>query len=223
MGRGLLAGSAGSEHAILARARPARATPGGRSGMGEGTSATRLKPMTNWEFLLIFWAVLLGAGVHTLLSGMGAVILTRKEKGIYLPQVVWASIHIFLFLTIWYFLFKEQEQQYTFGRFIVMFCVYAVMFLISTLTFPANDGSATTCKEHYYQVRVPYFSLWAVLFAIPLLRTILEPSFTAGGPHIFIYFGSCLAGILSPNPRLHAALPWVCISTIALQLTGVLG
>ena len=179
------------------------------------------KQMNNWEFLLIFWAVLIGAGVHNLLNGVGALLLNRKAMGIYAPHLGWVTIHLFLYITTWYFLFNDQGKEYSFELFVFMFGVYSILYLISTLSFPhGSTDPQTTCREHYYRARVPYFALWALLFSVPLVRMFTEENFRAGGAHICAHFAIAVLGAVTPNPRVHAVLPFACITIIVLQMTG---
>ncbi len=43
--------------------------------------------MNDWEFILIFWVVLIGAGVTTLLSGIGNLLTRQPGSRVYLPQL----------------------------------------------------------------------------------------------------------------------------------------
>ena len=177
--------------------------------------------MNNWEFLLIFWAVLIGAGVHNLLNGVGALLLNRKAMGIYVPHLCWVSIHLLFYITTWYFLFKDQGKEYSFELFVFLFGVYSILYLISTISFPqGSTNPQTTCREHYYRARVPYFALWSVLFSVPLVRMFFDEDFRAGGPHICAHFAIMVLGAVTPNPRVHAVLPFACITIIVLQMTG---
>ena len=182
--------------------------------------------MNSWEFILIFWVVLIGAGVTTLLRGIGNLLIRQPGSRIYLPHLAWATIHLFLYITTWYFFFKDQAVDYSFSKFCFLFSVYALLYLLATLTFPSAEEGPTDYKAHYFRVRKPYFAIWCILTSVPVGRMFIDSSysldrFASWTPAL--HFAVVVTGLLTTNPKVHACLPLVICSVITLQISGVFG
>mgnify|MGYP001494028440 CR=1 FL=1 len=171
--------------------------------------------MSSWEFVLLFWAILLGAGVTNLIHGVGTSILHRDRVRFSFLHLSWLIILLFLYVSAWFNLFGEQDQVFEFVDYLSGFLHLICLSLLTVISFPSFGGTnPLDLREHFFHIRRPYFLIWS-LFWLPGIFAALTAQEGAGGLlanlDVFVYFGASCAGFSSANAKLHAWLPAIVV------------
>jgi len=150
--------------------------------------------MDPFEYLVVLTSIVLGLAVTRVIAGIGNIIQTRQRKRSYWVHIIW-MVNLFLTITIvWWVAYRWRTQtHWTFFLFLWLLLMPTLLYLTSALIYPDTDEAilVTDWKEYYYQHHRDIFILYALVFPIDLIDTMLKgfAHFLAQGP---LYLGTML-------------------------------
>jgi hypothetical protein len=175
--------------------------------------------MSDFEFVSVILAIVIGLGVTRILSGLGSVLEHRKTLRSDRIVLTWA-----VGILLWQILFwlgtvnsARARPVFTVAGFGMLLLAAVALFFAATLVLPGQIGPGTDLRQHYGAVRKPFF---LVVLALPLLE--VADSAVNGFQHPLSrepeYFITQAAGILGcvlclakDSRRLHGVLAVVFV------------
>ena len=150
--------------------------------------------MDPFEYIVVLTSIVLGLAIARVIAGIGNIIQTRRRKRTYWVHIVW-MVNLLLTITIvWWVAYRwRMQQQWTFFLFLWLLLTPTLLYLISALMFPDTDEAqlVTDWRKYYYDSHRDIFLLYAAVFPIDLVDTLLKgfTHFRAQGP---LYLGTML-------------------------------
>jgi hypothetical protein len=166
--------------------------------------------VTIFEFLLALYAIVAGLGVSLLVTSVGQMIEARDRVRFYWVHFCWIALtfvgHVVSWFTIWRF---RDHTPWTVLDGLLLLSAPILLYLISHLVVPdLEDDRIHDLRDYYFRhARWTQGLLLGVVVAGALSHIMIENRFDLSGGRgvraslILIL----LPGIVSLNPRLHAA------------------
>jgi hypothetical protein len=176
----------------------------------------------NWEFVVIFVLVLIGAGITNLLSGVGRMIREARRVKCYWVHCVWLVVHLFTYLSVWFSYFDDQGEVFGFVEFLESVLAFSLLYLLTVVSFPDFGASEELdLREHFLNTHRAYFSVWALVWLIPGVTVVFgsweeSPGLDELAP--LVYFALSVAGVFASSSRTHAALAVAVLLSIVVQM-----
>ena len=118
--------------------------------------------MQPFEFILILVSIISGLGIAALLGGVARIL--RGELTPYWVHHLWVlSVLLLLIEHMWSLFYLEARTQWTLVDLADLLIPPMLLFLISSLLFPATNEERDLSR-FYYAKRRPVFGLLATLF-----------------------------------------------------------
>ncbi|MFQ5752839.1 MAG: hypothetical protein ACE5HI_12655 [bacterium] len=126
--------------------------------------------MTLYEFVAVFFLIIIGLGVAQLLQGIGQLLKYRQRINLYWVHLVWLIVLFMSYLGIWWTYFSQQERTYDFLLFLLDFSWLAILYLLTLLIFPdfPTEG-VVDLRRHYFNAHRLFFGLWARVWVFMVL------------------------------------------------------
>lgn len=175
--------------------------------------------MSDFEFVSVILAIVIGLGVTRILSGLASVLEHRKNL-----RSDWIVLSWAVGVLLWQILFwlgtvnsARARPSFTVADFGMLLLAAVALFFAASLVLPGQINSGTDLRQHYRNVRKPFF---LVILALPLLE--LSDSAINGfqhplsrEPEYFITQGAtilgCLLCLAKDSRRLHGLSAVVCV------------
>jgi hypothetical protein len=148
--------------------------------------------MDPFSYLVVLTSIVLGLAVTRVIGGIGNIIQTRRRKKTYWVHCVWMLNLLITITIVWWVAYRWRNQpEWTFFLFLWLLLTPTLLYLISALIFPDEAQVVTDWENYYYESRRDIFMLYALVFPIDLVDTLLKgvAHFRAQGP---LYFGTML-------------------------------
>ena len=178
--------------------------------------------MTTFEYLAGAYTLILSFAVVRIVGGVPHAL---RPGRLYWVHVSWLSLAVAMCLMSFWLFLSYREFEFTLPRFVVILAVPVLIYMYSSLVAPSNPSSIESWRDHFFEIRVPLFSVGLALsgfvifnnyvfFGIPLFAPVLLPT-----EALLVVFA---VGLSSGKPQLHAVLalsPPIITTLNALQLT----
>ena len=154
--------------------------------------------MDPFSYLVVLTSIVLGLAVTRVIGGLGNIIQARRRRQPYWVHSLW-MVNLLLTITIvWWVAYRwRMSQHWTFFLFLWLLLTPTLLYLISALIFPDNDETraVTEWEKYYYENNRDIFILYALVFPIDLIDTLLKgvTHFRAQGP---LYLGTMVMWLL---------------------------
>jgi hypothetical protein len=166
--------------------------------------------VTVFEFLLALYAIVAGLGVSLLVTSVGQMIEARDRVRFYWVHFCWIALtfvgHVVSWFTIWRF---RDHAPWTVLEALLLLSGPILLYLISHLAVPdLEDDRIHDLRDYYFRhARWTQGLLLGVVVAGALSHIVIENKFDlSGGRGVRVSLVLILLpGIISLNPRLHAA------------------
>lgn len=177
--------------------------------------------MTVFEFLLALYAIVAGLGVSLLVTSVGQMIEARDRVRLYWVHICWIALtfvgHVVSWFTIWRF---HDHAPWTVLQALLLLSVPILLYLISHLAVPdLEDDRIHDMRDYYFRhARWTQGLLLGVVVAGALSHILIEGNFDLSGGRgvrasLIVIL---LPGIISLNPRLHAAQAVLLLAVIVI-------
>ena len=111
-------------------------------------------------------------------------------------------------VVFWVF-WSYREVDWTFPKFVLALSVPGALYFVATTLIPDDPAAVISWREYYFSVRLKLFvalALWALLTAILSTLLLTMPIDHPARIGQITMFAMAVIGIVSTNPRIHAAL-----------------
>ena len=175
-----------------------------------------------FTFVVSLAAVINGLGLVRVLTGLAEGLKQRSRStagdGIsgYWVYNSWFAFQLVLHVLLWWQLWGIQAATAIgFLQYVSFLLCPTLLFLAAALIVPSADDDSSDLHEHYYHIRVYYFTVNAcfwfwVLLQMPILLGKLAPA----APFWVGFLLLALVLRFTSNEKVHAALalvPWVLL------------
>ena len=169
--------------------------------------------MSDFEYLTVLIAIILGIGIAHLLTSIARVIGETKDLNIGVAHSIW-TINILTFLIVfwWWGINLRDLGEWVFLQYFFLLFDTSLWCLLAAILFPATIPQDYDLGAHFATKRKPFFSILIVLaFADPLTSMILgtEHLVQLGWGYLHWAFACLVGGILGiryENERLHRGI-----------------
>jgi hypothetical protein len=176
------------------------------------------------EFILIITSVVYALAIAQILSGISRLVQTEESIRWFFPHIVWIVILFISAPLTWWAGWEFRAVEWTFLKYLYTFSTPTFLFFSATLVVPqSTEGHELDLEKHFFNVRRPM--LWS--FFIAMLTQMYGGTVLAGEEIWSVYriddvavLCGILAGALTTNKRLHAALSiWVIAYFVIVIVT----
>jgi hypothetical protein len=138
--------------------------------------------MSDFEFVSVVLAIVIGLGMTRILSGLASVL---EHRATLRPD--WISLTWAVTVLLWQILFwvgtvnsyRSKPITFTVANFGLLLLAAVALYFAAALVLPSQIGPRTDLRQHYAAVRKPFF---LVLLGLPLLE--LSDSLQHGFRHL---------------------------------------
>lgn len=185
-----------------------------------------------FAFILTLAAVINAMGIVRLLASFAEYLRHLSKLNIvhYWVFSLWVPFQFLLHVLLWWSLWNFRVvEAFTFLDYLYLLSGPILLYLGTSLLIPDVDDHAIDLREHFYNIRVPYFTvasivwLWAI-FLFPVLIGGFAPTV----PLLISFLAVTLTLRFTANPTIHAAsaiaiwlLIVIFVATFAMQLGNV--
>lgn len=175
---------------------------------------------------MALYAIVAGLGVSLLVRSVGQMIEARDRVRLYWVHSCWIALvfvgHVVSWFALWRF---ADHAPWTVLQALLLLCVPILLYLISHLAVPElEDGRLHDMREYYYRhVRWTQGLLLAVLVTGAVAHVVIEGRLDLSGARgVRAAMAVILVpGIISRNPRVHAAQAVLLLLVIVIAITYV--
>ncbi len=174
--------------------------------------------MTLFEYVTVAVSIVLSLGVVRLLDGVR--FAASPERG-YWVHVLWIATKLFNHALYWWGLWAAREGvSWNFASFMWVLAFPGILYLQSTALVTTAPGEILSWREHYYKIRRWFLAINIVLNLHVLVSSLVllgVPLVDGSRIPLLLVFVLNVAGIVSPNPRLHGL---IAIVVLVAQVLG---
>jgi hypothetical protein len=179
-----------------------------------------------FEFQLTLFAIVAGLGISLLVRSVGQMIEARDRVRLYWVHMCWIALTFVAYVVTWFSLWRyEQHAPWTVLQALLLLCLPILLYLISHLAVPELEDERMHDMRAYYFRHARWIQglLLAALVVGVLAQFVIEgrPDFSGGRGVRAAMVLVLLPGIVSLNPRLHAAQAVLLLLIMALAATYV--
>ncbi len=164
--------------------------------------------MSNFEFLSVLFAIIVGIGIAHLLLSIGRILGEAKSLNIGSVQVIWTVNVLLVLVTYWWWLVNLRTiEEWVFLELLLLFFHGSLWVLLAAMLFPVTIPLGYDLKAHFETKRTPFFGILVlVAFADPLVVLIVGMQHLFDQGWVYLHFiVVCLfggiAGIRFNNER----------------------
>jgi hypothetical protein len=174
--------------------------------------------MTLFEYVTVAVSIVLSLGVVRLLDGVR--FAASRERG-YWVHLAWIATKLFNHALYWWGLWATRDAvAWNFASFIWVLAFPGILYLQSTALVTTTPGDISSWREHFFSIRRWFLAINLVLNLHVFVSSLLlldVPLVDTSRIPLLLVFVLYVAGILSPNPRLHGLIAGV---VLAVQVLG---
>ena len=137
--------------------------------------------MTPFDFVSVFFSVILGLGVSHLLGATAHLVKSRTRVELDWIPSLWAATAFLFLLQAWWGMWSlHSARSWSYGSFIVLVLYQSALYLMSTLVLPDSySESSENLYAHFGRVRR---TLYAAMTVISLSALRSRRSFFSSEP-----------------------------------------
>ena len=167
--------------------------------------------MDSFSYLSVFISLILGLGVTHLLTGVAALIRSRRELRLWWPTPLWMATTFLIQVQTWWALFTLRSiEHWSFAAFLIVLLQPVAIFMMAALIVPRTlAGETADLKDEYFREFRWFFSALLLALIASLAKNLVltgalpEPrNLTA---HI-VFIGISVAALASRSARVHLIL-----------------
>ena len=160
--------------------------------------------MDSFSYLSVFISLILGLGVSHLLTGVAALIRSRRELKLWWPTPLWMATTFLIQVQTWWAMFTLRSiEHWSFAAFLVVLLQPVSIFMMAALIVPrAVGGRIIDLRDEYFRDFRWFFSALLLALAASLAKNLV------------------LTGRLPEPLNLSAHLLFIAIALLALVSTS---
>src|SRR5947209_17872809 len=108
--------------------------------------------MDSFSYLSVFISLILGLGVTHLLTGVAALIRSRRELKIWSPTPLWIASTFLIQVQTWWAMFTLRTVElWSFAALLIVLLQRVALFMMAALIVPRTiDGRMTDVGAEYF-------------------------------------------------------------------------
>lgn len=169
--------------------------------------------MSNFEFLSVLFAIIIGIGFAHLLLSIGRILGEAKSLNIGSVQVIWTVNVLLTLVTYWWWLINLRTiEEWAYLELLLLLFHASLLVLLAAMLFPVTIPLGYDLKAHFETKRTSFFGILVLIaFADPLAAMIVgtQHLFDLGWQYlhfIVVCFVGGIAGIRFRNERFQQVL-----------------
>ncbi len=177
--------------------------------------------MTHFEYLAIAFTLLFTLAAMRLLGGLPYVIAASRRYGSHVAVCLFQLLG--LAVAFWSF-WSLNQVTWTFPRFLLALGMPAIIYFNTAALVPENPSEIVSWRDHYYAVRVRYFTGLACFAVVTTASTTVNVGLGWIHParigHLMLFCVG-LVGAASASARVHRVLAFVLLGFTLLGLVTI--
>lgn len=128
--------------------------------------------MNPFEFICVFYSVVLGVAVAQLMTGMGRLVEVRDHVRFYWVQSLWIVIVLLIDVSNWWGIWGLRSvKSWSIFSFLLLTFLLVAIYFMTVLVFPRIPEGETLIdiEMHYFRNRGIFFSATAASWALALI------------------------------------------------------
>ena len=169
--------------------------------------------MSNFEFLSVLFAIVIGIGFAHLLLSIGRILGEVKSLNVGAVQLIWTGNILLVLVTYWWWLLNLRgAEQWVFHELLILLFQASLWVLLAATLYPIAIPQGYDLKAHFEKKRKSFFTILALAgFVDPLSAMIVgsEHLTDLGWPYLnftVACFAGGIAGIRFKNERFQQVL-----------------
>jgi len=167
--------------------------------------------MDSFSYLSVFISLILGLGVTHLLTGVAALIRSRRQVRLWWPTPLWMATTFLIQVQTWWAMFTLRTiEHWSFAAFLIVLLQPVAIFMMAALIVPRPlAGQTADLQDEYFREYRWFFSALLLALIASLAKNLIltgslpEPrNLTA---HI-VFIGISIAAFVSRSARVHLLL-----------------
>lgn len=123
--------------------------------------------MDAFSYLSVLVSIILGLGITQLLTGVGRLLVVRNRVRWYWPATTWVVLLLLIHVQAWWAMFELRTHAgWTFGQFVVVLLLPALLYLTSALSLPDASGDGPIDLRANYYAHAGWFFALAMLVVV---------------------------------------------------------
>lgn len=181
--------------------------------------------MTPFDFVSVFFSVILGLGVSHLLASAAQLVKSRTRVQLDWIPSAWAATAFLLLIQAWWGMWSlHSTPSWSYGSFIVLVLYQSALYLVSTLVLPDSYAeSSESLSVHFGRVRPTLYAAMSVISLSALLinLVVFRAPFSAAFAVLPLLGVLVSVGGIAFSGRNYQAFAtlFFCLGTIALMLS----
>ncbi len=178
--------------------------------------------MTLFEYVAVAASLVCSFAAARVLGGIAAT-LQRERR--YWVHATWAFSILFGISLAWWIFWSYREVEWNYLRFLIALFPLGLLYILASLLVPGDPDSITSWRNHYEEIRVRFFALNLVYLAANTLNAVLllgQPVFDQRRAVTAAIGALWVAGMVSANPKLHAAIVLLQAGALVVAAAAVL-
>ena len=125
--------------------------------------------MSDFEFVSVILAIVIGLGMTRVLSGLASVLEHRATLRADWISLTWAVAVLLWQIVYWLGTVNSYRERavFTVASFGLLLLAAVGLYFAAALVLPSKIGPGTDLRQHYDAVRIPFF---LVILALPFLE-----------------------------------------------------
>ena len=131
--------------------------------------------MSDFEYLSVLIAIIVGIGFAHLLLSIGRIVGERKRMNVQVVQLIWTVNIMLMLVTFWWWAISLRElEEWVFLRLVFLLFDVSLWTLLAAILYPVNIPNEFDLGAHFERKRRSFFAILIILsFADPLTASIL--------------------------------------------------
>jgi hypothetical protein len=167
--------------------------------------------MDSFSYLSVFISLILGLGVTHLLTGVAALIRSRRELKIWWPTPLWIATTFLIQVQTWWAMFTLRTiERWSFAAFLIVLLQPVAIFMMAALIVPRTvDGRMIDLREEYFRESRWFFSALLLALGASIAKNLVltgnlpQPINLAA--HL-LFIAIAIAALLSRSARIQLVL-----------------
>jgi hypothetical protein len=169
--------------------------------------------MSNFEFLSVLFAIIIGIGFAHLLLSIGRILGETKSLNIGSVHLIWTANVLLVLVVYWWWLINLRgAEQWVFHELLILILHASLWVLLAATLFPASIPQNYDLGAHFERKRTSFFAILVLAaFVDPISVLIIGTEHLVDlGWQYYHFIVVCLvggiAGMRVKNMKFHQAL-----------------
>jgi hypothetical protein len=131
--------------------------------------------MSDFEYLSVLIAIIVGIGFAHLLLSIGRIVGETKRHNVHVAQLIWTFNILLMLVTFWWWAISLRElEEWVYLQLVFLLFDVSLWCLLAAILYPVNIPDEFDLGAYFERKRRPFFIILIVLsFADPMTASIL--------------------------------------------------